>query len=190
MGKKGTTGLSSFETEFQELRAALTDESLTPEGICLRMLSEAQGWNPPPERQAEFRYLLRQLAAMIREQRGRTAVQTVLVRECGARVRNLKTLASPPPQLSVRERIAQVFPTLQQRFNWASATIQLLEREIPLAEWPLRSMGPEEIVTGSGRKVNRLDLIDRRRPLTWTNVESWRREHTRLPALAGGLNQP
>ncbi len=174
---------SKFADQLDEIRAALDDPALTPEGRVRAMLDQIERSTVPPDRDQAFRTELKQFAALIRDQRAKSADQSILVREAGDFYRRLSALARPALPTTPADEARRCFNHLQE-LGWASPTIELLESELKVGEKIVGCTG-ESVTTSAGRRIDRQQLIEKYRPHSMTpeHYPDWQRLHTRSEAL-------
>jgi hypothetical protein len=173
---------SAFDDALKDIRAALTDEALTPEGRVRAMLDQIEQVTIPPEREQDFRSELKGLAAFVRGERLKIATQSVLCREAGESFRRMRDLARPIPPVRVADEIRRCFDRLQE-LGWASPTIDLLHSELNDGE---RIVGIDADSIATDRKrIDRKALIEKHRPhgMTPEHYPDWERQHRRSEAL-------
>ncbi len=99
-----------------------------------------------------------------------------------------RTLARPLPALTPAEEVRRCWPTLQDKYNWSSTSLDLLAEDLKEGEKILNC--GEEFVQTNQRKIDRRDLIIRYRPINMTpnHYAGWDAQNTR--PLANRSSQP
>ena len=172
---------SAFDDVLKDIRAALVDESLTPESRVGAMLDQIEQITIPPERAEAFRTELKGLAALIRDQRMKAAAQTVLVREADEFFRRLRDLARPIPRATPDDEIRRCYEQLEAT-GWNSTAINdLLLPE--LRDGERLSLIACDAVTIGLRRVTKADLIAKYRPhaMDDEHYQAWVKAHGALP---------
>jgi hypothetical protein len=173
---------TSFDSEIKDVRAALEDPALTPEGRVRAMLAEIERLEVPAERADAFRAELKGLAVLVRDQRTKLAAQSVIVREAGEFYRRATALARPIPPTRPADEVRRCFGGLQE-LGWASPTIELLETELKTGERIIRY--DADSITTDKQRIERKALIEKHRPRSMTpdRFAAWDRQHTRSEAI-------
>jgi len=163
---------------------------VTPESLVLRLVEQFAALAVQPGREAEMDDLLLRWDRFIAEQQLNLARQAALVRESGDFLREAMSLARPIPTPPPGEQVRAVFGTLQDIYNWASPTIELLPYELQPNE---RITGCDaDGITTTVRRIEREALIIKYRPRAMTpdKYASWERLHTRHEALRATRSGP
>jgi hypothetical protein len=173
---------SSFDSVLKDIRSALEDPALTPEGRVCAMVREIERLEVPAERVETLRAELRGLEALIRDQPAKSAAQSVLVREAGEFYQRATALARPIPPTRPADEVRRCFGGLQE-LGWASPTIDLLETELKTGEHIVRY--DADSITTDRQRIERKALIEKHRPRAMTpdHFAAWERQHMRNEAL-------
>jgi hypothetical protein len=172
---------SIFDEVLKDVRAALTDEALTPEGRVRALLDQIEQSTIPPERAEAFRRELKGLAALIRDQRMKASAQSVLVREAGEFFRHLRDLARPIPRATPDDEIRRCYEQLEAS-GWNSTAINDLLRP-ELRDGERLTLIASDAVTIGLRRVTKADLIAKYRPhaMDDEHFATWAKAHGALP---------
>jgi hypothetical protein len=173
---------SAFDDVLKDIRTALADEALTPEGRVRAMLDQIEQIKIPSERAEAFRSELKGLAALVRDQRMKAAAQTVLVREAGEFFRRVRDLARPIPRTTPDDEIRRCYEQLEA-MGWNSTAINdLLLPE--LRDGERLSLIAGDAVTIGLRRVTKTDLIAKYRPhaMDDAHYQTWVKAHGAPPS--------
>jgi hypothetical protein len=174
---------SPFAAEFAAIYQALTDPAHTPEAITRCIADQINELRFPEGREAAVKDVLGQFAKFIRDQRLNLARQSTLVREASEFHQSALALARPVPTATPEQQVRNVFGALQDTYNWASATIELLFTYLQKGE-VIQSVDADGITTNV-RRIGKAQLIIDCRPRSMTadKYPIWERLHTRPEAL-------
>ena len=139
---------SNCDDLLNEIRAALDDESLTPEGRVRALLDQIEQSTIPSEREQDFRNELKGLASLVRGERLKTSSQSVLCREAGESFRRLRDLTRPVPRATPDDEIRRCYDELEAQ-GWNSSAINdLLLPELRDGE-KLSAIRPDAVTIGT-----------------------------------------
>jgi hypothetical protein len=167
-----------FVAEIEAVNKALDDPAFSAVAFARSITNQIANTQFAPERIATVRSELQEFESQVRRFGNDDAVA---LRQAALRLfSSAQALAQPilPPQPA--HIVRQLFEPLQQ-VGWASPTLELLASDLKVGE-KILSFDADGVTTDL-RRINRLQLIDRMRPMSWTNVDSWRKEHVRSKSL-------
>jgi hypothetical protein len=170
-----------FVAEIEAVNKALDDPAFTAVAFARSITKQIADMQFAPERIATIRSQLQEFERQVRTFGNDDAVA---LRQAALRLFSAaRALAQPILPLQPAHIVRQIFEPLQQ-VGWASATLELLASDLKVGE-KILSFDADGITTDL-RRIDRLQLIDRMRPMSWTNIDSWRKEHVRSKALYSG----
>jgi hypothetical protein len=172
---------SALISEIEQVLTAIDDPALTATAFARSVIKQIGDMDFSGERSVAIHGELLQFAAQVRVQGNSDA--TGLRQSTLRLLRRAQELARPILPPSPSDVVRACFSHLQEDCNWASLTIDLLPRELRIGEKIIHC--DADGITTNERRIDRLALIDRYRPIAMTenHFQSWREMHTRSEAL-------